>query len=129
MGSREDRDGLAYSFCFFLGPGLFRTLTEPSPFPAIAAADRLAPFFFGPSAGGPMTEAGAGVPPAAGVPGVESDAFSGFEAGAAGSVFEVAGESLAGEGESSLTAGGGAAGSTIARSFSGDTVMVIRPDD
>lgn len=76
-----------------------------------------------------MTDGGAGVPSAAGVPGVESDAFSLFEAGAAGSVFEVAGDSLAGEGESSLMTGGAAVGSRIARSFSDDTVKVTRPGD
>jgi hypothetical protein len=101
-----------HSLCFFLGPGLPRTLGSPLPF--AAAADLLTPFFFGPSAGGPMAAGcGAGVP-AAGVLGVESDAFSAREFVAAGSVVEVAGESFVSfSGESSFAK----PGSTMARSF------------
>lgn len=82
------------SLCFFLGPGFPRTLGSP----LRAAAPLLTPFFLGPSAGGPMlTEGGAGVP-AAGVLGLESDAFSVVEfTVAAGSVVDVAGDSLTGE--------------------------------
>lgn len=72
--------------CLFLGPGLPRTLA-PSPF--ATAAERLTPFFF---SGGPMAD-GAGVPPLAGVAGFESEPFSGFEAGGAGTGVEE-GESL-----------------------------------
>jgi hypothetical protein len=82
--------------------------------PFVAAADLLTPFFFGPSAGGPMAAGcGAGVP-AAGVLGVESDAFSAREFVAAGIVVEVAGDSFASfRGDSSFAN----SGSTMARSI------------
>lgn len=100
-----------YSFCFFLGPGFPRTLGSPLPL-AAAAALRLTPFFLGPSVGGPIeTDWAAGVP-AGGELGVESDALSMFELGAA------AGDSLTGV--SSLTK----SGSTMARSFWGVTFRV-----
>ena len=108
-----------YSLCFFLGPGLPRGLGSPLGV-AAPGAPRFTPLFLGPSAGGPMAAAcGAGVP-GAGVFGVESEAFS-LELGAAGSVFEVAGDSLLSlTGDSSLTD----SGSTMRRSFSGDSFKV-----
>lgn len=75
-----------------------------------------------------MSEAGAGVPLPAGVAGLESEAFSAFDAGAAGTVVEVAGDSSASlGGVSSLTDGG--EGSMMARSLSGETVRVTKPGD
>jgi hypothetical protein len=68
-----------------------------------------------------MTDGGAGVP-AAGVLGDESEAFSAFEGALAGSVADVAGDSLASlAGEPSLTA---EPGRTMARSFSRLTFRV-----
>lgn len=64
---------------------------------------------------------GAGVP-AAGVVGVESDAFSALEFGAAGSVVEVSGDSLDLIGDSSLAK----SGSTMGRSLTGEVLMVTR---
>lgn len=60
----------------------------PSFDPLAVAADRLTPFFFGPSVGGPMAE-GAGVPSAVvtsgtGVAAFESEALSPFVTLAAG---------------------------------------------
>jgi len=75
-----------------------------------------------------MAGCGAGVPLAAGVPGVESEAFSALEA-AAGRVPEVAGdpfESLTGESSFREAA---ALGSKTARSRSGGTVRVMKPGD
>lgn len=94
---------MTYSLAFFLGPGLARALAAaaPSPLPFMAAAFRLTPFFLGASAGGPMGSWGTGVLLPAGVLGDESDAFSVLAVGKAGSVAEVAGDSLAGD--SSLT--------------------------
>ncbi len=90
-----------------------RTLGSPLPL-AAAAALRLTPFFLGPSVGGPIeTDWAAGVP-AGGELGVESDALSMVELGAA------AGESLT-TGVSSLTK----SGSTMARSFWGVTLSVM----
>ena len=88
---------------------------------AVPGALRFTPLFLGPSAGGPMAAACAAGVPGAGVLGVESEAFS-LEFGAAGSVFEVAGDSLlslTGD-SSSLTD----SGSTMRRSFSGDSFKV-----
>lgn len=70
-----------------------------------------------------MTD-GAGVPPLAGVPGLESVPFSGFEAAGAGTGVELeVGESLMSfTGVSSLT--GCESGSMIARSLSGETLSV-----
>ena len=119
LGKRREQE-VTYSFCFFLGPGLPLIFGSPTPF--VAPAALLAPFFFGPSVGGPMG-CGAGVPPAAGVAGFESDTFSPLEAGAAGSVTDVAGESLAslGGGVSSFTTD---AGSRIGRSLSAGNLSV-----
>lgn len=66
---------------------------------------------------------GAGVPLAAGVAGLESEAFSALETGAAGRVADVAGESFAslGVGVSSFTSD---SGSTIALSLSLGTFRV-----
>lgn len=70
-----------------------------------------------------MTD-GAGVPPLAGVPGLESEAFSGIEAAGAGTGVELeVGDSLMSlMGVSSLT--GCEAGSMMARSRSGETFRV-----
>lgn len=62
-----------YSLGFFFGPGLPRTLGNPS----ATAAARLMPFLR-PSAGGPIDD-GAGVPSAAGVAAFESEALSPFD--------------------------------------------------
>lgn len=69
---------------------------------------------------------GAGVPLAAGVAGLESDAFSALEG--AGMVVEVAGESLASSltGVSSFLSD---SGSMMARSFRGSTFKVTMRDD
>ncbi len=101
----------AYSFCFFLGPGFPLALGSPLPF-AAAVALRLTPFFLGPSAGGPMVADWSAGVPAGGELGVESDAFSAPELGAA------AGDCLTGV--SSLTK----FGSRMARSFWGGTLRV-----
>ena len=108
-----------YSLAFFLGPGLPRGLGSPLGV-AVPGAPRFTPLFLGPSAGGPIeAPCGAGVS-GAGVLGVESEAFS-LEFGAAGRVFEVAGDSLLSlTGDSSLTD----SGSTMRRSFSGDSFKI-----
>lgn len=67
-----------------------------------------------------MVDWAAGVPAAGGELGVESDAISVLELGAATRVAEVAGDCLAGV--SSLTK----SGSTMARSFWGSTLRVMR---
>lgn len=112
--------GVTHSLCFFLGPGLPRALGSPFTAPAL----RLTPFFLGPSRGGPIG-CGAGVPLAAGVAGLESDAFSALDG--AGTVVEVAGESLASSlsGVSSFLS---EAGSMMARSFRGSTLRVTMRD-
>ena len=73
-----------------------------------------------------MTD-GAGVPPAAGVVGLESEALSPLEVGAACRVADVAGDScdslMSLAGDSSLTDWG----SMISRSLPGETVRVTRP--
>src|SRR4051812_23220310 len=112
-GGGRRMDSITYSLCFFFGPGLPRALGSPF----AAAALRLTPFFLGPSTGGPI-DCGTGVPPAAGVGGLESDAISG-----AGMVVEVAGDSF----KSSLTGVsslGRVDGATMARSFRGVTLSV-----
>lgn len=100
-----------HSLCFFLGPGLPLTLGSPFPF-AAAPALLLTPFFLGPSVGGPMVADWAAGVPAGGELGVESDAISVLELGAA------SGDCLAGV--SSLTK----SGSTMACSFWDDTLRV-----
>lgn len=90
------------------------------------AADRLTPFFLGPSAGGPIVDEGAGVPLAAGVLGVESEALSALEGAVAWSVALVAGESLAGD--SSLVEGSGV-DSNSALSLLAGTLSVTTSDD
>lgn len=93
-----------------------------SPLPFAAPAALLVPFFLGPSVGGPIG-CGAGVPPAAGVAGLESEAFSALDTGAAGRVVDVAGESFASlGGVSSFTSRD--SGSTIALSLSVGTCNV-----
>lgn len=115
--------GSTYNRGFFLGPGFPLGLADPSVAPFAPTADRLVPFFLGPSVGGPMTD-GAGVPSAAGVAVLESDAFSPLELTGAD---ELAGESLTSlgtgtsltEGVSSLMKPG-----KISRSRAGDTARV-----
>lgn len=100
------RCGSTDSLGFFLGPGLPRTLGWPSGPVPLTAEDLLMPFFLTPSVGGPMT-GGAGVPLAAGVAGLESEALSPLEAGAAWRVADAAGDSCDSltslTGDSSLT--------------------------
>ena len=68
------------------------------------------------------------MPLPAGVAGFESETFSAIDAGAAGKVVEVPGDSsISLGGVSSLTDGGD--GSRMARSLSGETVSVTRPGD
>lgn len=76
-----------------MGPGLPLGLGIPSIVPFAAAADRLTPFFFAPSTGGPIG-VGAGVVSAAGVAALESDALSPFELVDTTSAFGLAGDSL-----------------------------------
>lgn len=117
---------------FFLGPGFPRGLGTPSIVPLAPGADRLTPFFFGPSVGGPIAE-GAGVPSAgvasgAGVAALESEALSPFVLLAGGcepeadtaSVGESALAFMSLEGDSSLIE----SGASRARSLSGDTLRV-----
>lgn len=91
----------------------------------MAPAPLFTPFFLGPSRGGPIgAGCGAGVPAAAGVFGLESDAFSVLlEAGAAGIVADVAGESLVslGTGDSSFF---GSSSLRVCLSFSGETTSL-----
>lgn len=97
--------------------------------PFAAAADRFTPFFFAPSAGGPIG-VGAGVVSAAGVAALESDALSPFEMVDTTSAFGLAGDSLvcesslesfdSGDWDASLTDTEG----KISRSSSGDTLRV-----
>lgn len=110
---------------FFLGPGFPLGLGVLSPEPLAAAADRLTPFFFAPSAGGPMAES-AGVPSATGVAALESEAFSPVEAGgAAAGVPEVAGDSFVSSCNSLTgTSLSTESGSSSSRSRAGDTVRV-----
>lgn len=70
-----------YSLGFFFGPGLPLILAIGSD-PFAAAALLFTPFFFGPSVGGPMGACD-GVPAAAGVPGVDSETLSPFDAAGA----------------------------------------------
>lgn len=119
----EERRG-TYSLGFFLGPGLPLILGSAAPAPG---AVLFMPFFLDPSTGGPIGSCD-GVPLAAGVPGFDSEALSPLDADAAatvsvGSVFEVAGDSLAGD--SSFTE----VGSTIFRRLTGDTLSVVRTED
>lgn len=114
-----------------MGPGFPRGLGIPSIDPLATAADRLTPFFFGPSVGGPMAE-GAGVPSAGvasatGVAALESEALSplvllagGCEPEAdAASAGDSALASMSLAGDSSLTVG-----AIRARSLSGDTLRM-----
>ena len=127
MGKSVVGDNSAYSLCFFLGPGLPRSLGSPFPFAAAAPALLLTPFFLGPSAGGPMpADWAAGVPSAGGELAAESVPFSAWELGAAAAaapvvvvgVAEGAGDGLAGA--SSMTE----SGSATARSLWGGTLRV-----
>ena len=113
-----------------MGPGFPLGLGIPSIVPLAAAADRLTPFFFVPSVGGPMVE-GAGVPSAGvasgtGVAALESEALSPFVTLAAGCEPEMdaAGESaftlMSLAGDSSLTT----SGAIRARNLSGETLRV-----
>lgn len=114
--SREDREimvGWTYSRGFFLGPGLPFCLGAPSGVPFAFAAERFTPFFFGPSAGGPM-EPGAGVPSACGVAAFESEALSPLAvAGGAGCVLAAGVES--GDDDCLTSSESGAGESSICR--------------
>lgn len=112
-----------YNRGFFLGPGFPLGLGIPSmPF-----ADRLVPLFLGPSVGGPMPD-GAGVPSAAGVAALESDAFSPLEVVGAATLAELVGELLTSLGsEGSFTKGVCSSidsGKRSTRSCAGDTAKV-----
>lgn len=83
---------------FFFGPGLPLILAIGSP-PLAAAALRFTPFFLGASVGGPMGTWD-GVPLGAGVPALDSEALSPFDAVATaslGSVADVPGDSFTGD--------------------------------
>lgn len=116
--------GCTYSRGFFLGPGLPRTLAVGSD-PFAPAALLLTPFFLGASVGGPIGACD-GVPTAAGVPGVDSEALSPLDAAGGWSLGrddEAEGDSFTGD--SSLTDDG----STIFRSLREVTRNVTRADD
>ena len=99
----EGKTLCTYSLGFFFGPGLPLTLGTPSGGKATPEL-LFTPFFLTPSAGGGIDE-GPGVPLAAGVFELDSDAISPFELAATARVFEVADEESF-EGDSSLMAGG-----------------------